>query len=122
MTGATYGPAIRLRHARMPNHSTVLMSRGGHTWNSEIENISATGVCVRRPNGWDFAPGVDFVLDMLIGDALTINVEATLVRLTRSHLGFAYARIPEDKEAPLWNLLGGYADRLEVFDTQIQES
>ena len=28
----------------------------------------------------------------------------------------AYARIPPDKEVPLWNLLGGYADKLEPFD------
>jgi len=26
------------------------------------------------------------------------------------------ARIPAEKEVPLWNLLGGYADKLEPFD------
>ena len=103
------------RSARMPMHSTVLLSRGSDSWTTDIEDISATGVLVQRPPAWAYPAGALFVLDMMIGDDLNIHVEATVARATAQHIGFAYTRIPSDKEVPLWNLLGGYADRLEYF-------
>ncbi|MGH8040427.1 MAG: PilZ domain-containing protein [Rudaea sp.] len=96
-------------------NSAVLMSRGADAWSSEIEDISATGVLVSRPEDWQGNIGDLYALDMIIGEELNIHVEATVARMTSRHLGFAYARIPTDKEIPLWNLLGGYADRLEPF-------
>lgn len=99
----------------MPIRSAVLMSRGGSSWSSEVENISATGVLVGRPQGWSGRIGDRYVLDMLIGDSLDIHVEARVARITDERLGFAYERIPEDRETLLWNLLGDYADRLEPY-------
>ena len=99
----------------MPIQSTVLLSRGADAWTSDIEDISASGVLVRKPEGWACRVGDLFVLDMMIGEDLNIHVEATVARIAKEHIGFAYTRIPSDKEAPLWNLLGGYADRLEYF-------
>jgi hypothetical protein len=104
-----------LRSARMPIRSALFMSCGSEAWTSEIEDISATGVLVARPDAWAGAIGDLYVLDMLIGESLNIHVEARLARIADARLGFAYERIPEDKEAPLWNLLGGYADRLEPY-------
>ena len=99
----------------MALNSAVLISSGHNAWTSEIEDISATGVLVAKPDGWHGAVGEVFALDMLVCDSLDIHVEARLARVTDSQLGFAYERIPEDREAPLWNLLGGYADRLEPY-------
>ena len=106
-----------LRPARMSIRSAVLISSGLNAWSSEIEDISATGVLVARPENWRGRIDDVFVLDMLIGETLDIHVEARLARLTDTQLGFAYERIPESKETPLWNLLGGYADRLEPYST-----
>ncbi len=105
----------RTRSARMSIQSTVLLSRGADAWTTDIEDISATGVLVRRPAGWAHHVGDLFALDMVFGDDLNIHVEATVARHTHEHVAFAYTRIPADKEIPLWNLLGGYADRLEHF-------
>lgn len=102
------------RSARMSIQSTVLLSRGADAWTTDIEDISASGVLVRKPDGWACRVGDPFVLDMMIGD-LNIHLEANVARITKEHIGFAYTRIPSDKEIPLWNLLGGYADRLEYF-------
>ena len=109
------GTRGRARSARMPIQSTVLLSRGADAWTSDIEDISASGVLVRRPDGWRFHVGDLFALDMMIGPDLNIHVEASVARMTDEHVGFAYTRIPAEKEIPLWNLLGGYADRLEYF-------
>ena len=104
-----------LRHARMPIDSAVLMMHGDEVWSTELEDISATGVLVRRPREWNDVLGALYVLDMIIGSQLNIHLEATIARIETDHIGFAYARIPADKEVPLWNLLGGYADQLEPF-------
>ncbi|MFI4969323.1 MAG: PilZ domain-containing protein [Lysobacterales bacterium] len=104
-----------LRPARMSIRSAVLISSGHNAWSSEIEDISATGVMVGKPDNWSGQLGDVYALDMLIGESLDIHVEARLARVTDSQLGFAYARIPADKEVPLWDLLGGYADRLEPY-------
>jgi len=101
----------------MAIRSAVYLSSGSQAWSSEIENISATGVLVARPEAWNGRIGDLYALDMLFGETLDIHVEARLARITDGELAFAYARIPEDKEAPLWNLLGGYADRLEPYSS-----
>ena len=102
-----------MRHARMPITSAILMMRGGESWPSDTVDISATGVMVRRPIDWRGEIGDRYVLDMVLGTNLTINLEARVARITEWHIGFAYERIPPDKEASLWNLLGSYADQIE---------
>jgi hypothetical protein len=104
------------RHARKPIRSAVLLIHGAEAWPSEVEDISSTGALVVRPEGWEGKIGDLYALDMIIGDELNIHVDATVARITTHHLGFAYARIPPEKEVPLWNLLGGYADKIEPFD------
>ncbi|MGA9340720.1 MAG: PilZ domain-containing protein [Rhodanobacteraceae bacterium] len=104
---------VKARYARKPLCSTVLMNRGGDSWFADTQDISATGMLVDRPRTWAGAVGDLFVLDLLIGEDFCLHMEATVARLTSDQIGFAYARIPENKEIPLWRLLGAYADRIE---------
>jgi len=103
----------RSRHARIPMHSMVLVSRGVNAWTSEIENISATGVLILRPEDWSGNAGDTCALDLLFGDDLHIHLEASVVRVTQEFVGFAYTHIPEHKESALWTLLGRFADQME---------
>ena len=105
----------QLRPARMRIETTVLMSRGNESHPTELVDISATGVLLRRPLGWRGEVGQSWILDMIFGHDLHIHLEAQVARVSDRHLGFAYTRIPEDKQVPLWNLLGGYADILELW-------
>lgn len=102
-----------VRHARMPISSAVFMMHAGDSWTTDMVDISATGVMVRRPFDWRGSLGDLYVLDMVIGPDLTINLEAKVARITDWHVGFAYESIPADKESTLWNLLGRYADSIE---------
>jgi len=104
-----------VRPARMRIETTVLMSRGNESHPTELVDISATGVLLRRPLGWHGEVGESWILDMIFGHDLHIHLEAQVARVSERHLGLAYTRIPEDKQAPLWNLLGGYADILEMW-------
>ncbi|MEO8747791.1 MAG: PilZ domain-containing protein [Rhodanobacter sp.] len=105
----------RLRAARMQIEITVLMSRGGESLPTELADISATGAMLIRPLEWAGEVGQRWVLDMLFAEDLHIHLEAVVARVTGHHIGFSYERIPEDKQEPLWNLLGGYADILEYW-------
>lgn len=105
----------QLRPARMRIETTVLMSRADESHSTELVDISATGVLLRRPLGWQGEQGQSWILDMIFGHDLHIHLEAQVARISDRHLGFAYTRIPEDKQVPLWNLLGGYADILELW-------
>lgn len=106
-------PKVGKRHRRLPIHSAVLMLRGDESWTSELIDISATGVLVRRPVDWIGQRGDRFVLDMLIGDELNIHLVARVARVLEDQVGFAFYQIPPEKERPLWELLGGAADSLE---------
>lgn len=105
-----------LRPARMRIETTVLMSHGAQSHPTDLVDISATGVLLRRPLGWRGEIGQPWVLDMIFGMDLHIHLQAVVARVSIRHIGLAYTHIPEDKQAPLWNLLGGYADTLEYWD------
>ncbi len=104
-----------VRSARMTLQSTALISRGLDSWRSEILDISATGLRAARPLGWRGTVGDIFNIDILIGDSLDIHVIARVARIADDELGFAYSRIPDDKQVPLWTLLGRYADTDEPY-------
>lgn len=106
----------KMRHARMKIESAVWISHGSQAWSCVLDDISATGAKVHRPEGWNAKVGEHVSLDILIGEDLNIHVKAVVARVTKTCIGFAYDRIPPDKEVPLWNLLGGYADTLEPWD------
>ncbi|MBD8898424.1 PilZ domain-containing protein [Rhodanobacter sp. DHG33] len=107
--------AAHLRPARMQIETTVLMSRGLESHPTELVDISATGALLRRPLGWTGEVGQSWLLDMIFGNDLHIHLEAQVARIADGHVGFSYVCIPEDKQVPLWNLLGGYADILESW-------
>lgn len=106
----------RLRHARMVRHTAVLMSRQGDVWQTDLADISATGVKLSRPGDWAGRQGDLWVLDMLFSGDHNVHVMAEIARVTHHHIALAFARIPDDAQAALWGLLGGYADRLEPWD------
>ncbi len=111
-----HGESTRMRHARMIRSTAVLMSRRGDVWQTELSDISATGVRLARPDGWHGRTSEVWVLDMLFGDKLNVHVMAEVARVTSTHVALAFARIPPDVEQALWDLLGGYADTFEPWD------
>lgn len=111
-------PGNGLRHARMKIETVVLVSSGSGAFPTELEDISATGVMLRRPRDWHGNVGETWVLDMIFGHDLHIHLEADVMRVSPRWVGLAYTRIPEDKQAELWSLLGGYADKLEPWQDE----
>lgn len=118
-TNPDQAAANHLRHARMLRESAVLMSRRGDAWQTDLADISSTGVRLSRPPGWHGQPGDVWVLDILFGDEASVHVMAEVVRVSGEYIALAYARIPEDTQATLWSLLGTYADAFEPWDEDL---
>lgn len=97
--------------------TTALISRGEQSLPTSLVDISATGLLVRRPWDWRGAIGERWVMDLIFtASDLHIHLEGTVARICGDCVGYTYSHIPEDKQAPLWELLGGYADILEHWD------
>lgn len=109
-------PDIRTRHARMLRRTAVLMSQRGEAWQTDLTDISATGVKLTRPEHWHGQIGGVWVLDMLFGEDLNVHVTAEVARITAHHVALAFVQIPAEVQQALWNLLGGYADTQEPWD------
>ena len=111
-----------VRHARMVRQTAVLMSRRGDVWQTDLADISASGVRLARPTGWHGQPGDVWVLDMLFAEDINVHVMAEVVRVARDFVALTFARIPEETQAALWTLLGGHADTLEAWDEDTDPS
>lgn len=103
------------RHARMNSDSVVLLSHGADSIATNAVDMSATGMSVVKPTRWTGQIGQIWAMDLLVDSAEHIHLDATVVRLLDNRICFAYVRIPEDRQVPLWDVLGGYADRLEAW-------
>ncbi|WHZ17863.1 MAG: hypothetical protein OJF55_000012 [Rhodanobacteraceae bacterium] len=112
---ADHAADSHVRHARMVRQTAVLMSRRGDVWQTDLADISATGVRLARPAGWHGQTGDVWVLDMLFAEDVNVHVMAEVVRVSRENVALTFARIPEETEQALWTLLGGYADTLEPW-------
>ncbi len=97
------------RSSRIEVEGDALLMRGEFSWLTAVENLSATGVLIRRPLGWNADIGNEFLLDMMLNGRY-ICLRAATVRVTRSHIGLVFSNIGEANEQPLWTLLGSHAD------------
>jgi len=104
------------RPKRLSVNTAVLLSRGPRSWTSEVNDISATGISVRRPEGFVGNEGDLFVLDVVDDTDMKLHFECLVRRLDKEAIGFSFSAIPPEKEVPLWELLGGAADSIEPFN------
>ena len=104
------------RPKRLSVNTAVLLSRGPRSWTSEVIDISATGILVRRPMDFVGRDGEMFVLDVVDDTDMKLHFECLLRRVEDDALGFAFSLIPPEKEVPLWELLGSAADAIEPFN------
>lgn len=102
------------RSQRMSLSAEVLLLRQGELWESEVIDISATGVRIRRPDDFEGQLGDQIGLELLLGEHDTIGVFGSVCRIDEDEVAFEYSRIPVRSEIPLWNLLGIHADTTET--------
>ncbi len=102
------------RDSRMPLRAEVVVLRQGELWYSEVLDISASGLLIQRPDGWDGSLGEEMSVEILLGNDATISLFAKVVRYDNEVLALQFSHIPPESEIPLWTLLGAHADSVEI--------
>ncbi|MEM1092474.1 MAG: PilZ domain-containing protein [Pseudomonadota bacterium] len=105
---------IGTRYRRMSLRAEVVVLRQGELWDSEVVDISASGLLMRRPDDWEGSLGDEMSVELLLAEQKTIALFGKVVRYDRENVGLEFSHIPPESEVPLWTLLGAYADALDA--------
>ena len=100
------------RYRRMPLEAEVLVLLRGESWDTQGIDISATGLLVLRPDEWQLNGDAEYALELIL-DEETIALMARVARSDELGVAFEFTRVPPGSEAPLWRLLGAFADATE---------
>lgn len=101
------------RYQRMPLEAEVLLLQRGEDWDTQGIDISATGLLVLRPGDWQPVEEAEYCIELILPDD-TIPLSGRIARSDQLGIAFEFTRIPPESEAPLWRLLGAFADATEA--------
>ena len=79
----------RRNHSRIAFDAPVSIASPDGKWQSRLLDISLKGALVRKPNGWDGENGQIWELDIQLSEQdVHINMEARVMHIDESHIGF----------------------------------
>lgn len=105
----------KIRYSRKPITASCLLVKKGESIVMEVKNISASGILLENDEQLDLELKLgDFcVLEIIINEEFNLHVEAEVSRLNDQGAALKFMKIPEEKQIPLWKLLGEHVDRIE---------
>ncbi|MCF6318423.1 MAG: PilZ domain-containing protein [Proteobacteria bacterium] len=105
----------KIRYARKPITSSCLLVMKGESIVMEVKNISASGIYLDYDEQHELKLELsDFcVLEIILNEDFNLHVEAEVTRIGDVGVALRFIKIPEEKQIPLWELLGEHVDRIE---------
>lgn len=105
----------KIRYARKPITSSCLLVMKGQSIVMEVKNISASGILLDYDESHELNLQLeDFcVLEIILNEDFNLHVEAEVTRISNEGVALRFVKIPEEKQIPLWELLGEHVDRIE---------
>lgn len=105
----------KIRYARKPITSSCLLVMKGHSIVMEVKNISASGIMLEYDENHELKleHGDYCVLEIILNEEFNLHVEAEVKRINEVGVALQFIKIPEEKQIPLWELLGEHVDRIE---------
>jgi len=105
----------KIRYARKPITSSCLLVMRGESILMEVINISASGILLEYDEQHELQLNIsDFcVLEIILNEDFNLHVEAEVTRINELGVALKFIKIPEDKQIPLWELLGEHVDKIE---------
>lgn len=105
----------KIRYARKPITSSCLLVMKGQSVVMEVKNISASGIMLEYDETHEVKLNMkDFcVLEIILNEEFNLHVEAEVTRINEVGVALKFIKIPEEKQIPLWELLGEHVDRIE---------
>ncbi len=104
------------RYRRLALKAEVAVLRRGELWESEVVDISASGMLIARPEDWEGSLGDAMGLELILPEGDTLSLMGAVVRYDGETIGIEFTRIPPDSEIPLWKLLGIHGESTETAD------
>ena len=111
----SFNNSNKIRYSRKPLTTSCLLLRQGRSIVMEVKNISASGILLQYDEENDIKLRVDdfCVLEIILNNNFNLHVEADVVRVSEEEVALKLIKIPEEKQIPLWELLGEHVDRIE---------
>ncbi len=105
----------KIRYARKPITSTCLLLMKGESIVMEVKNISASGILLDYDQCTKINLKMDdfCVLEIILNEEFNLHVEAEVSRISEAGVALRFVKIPEEKQIPLWELLGEHVDKIE---------
>jgi len=105
----------KIRYARKPITSSCLLVMKGQSIVMEVKNISASGILLEYDEKHEVKLVLnDFcVLEIILNEEFNLHVEAEVSRISDEGVALRFIKIPEEKQIPLWELLGEHVDKIE---------
>lgn len=108
-----------MRYSRTEISATCLLIYKGRSYMMNVHNISASGILLDSlENNAHLKLKVESqcVLEIVVNDTFNFNVEAEVIRFNDNMIALRYTKIPENKQAGLWKLLGEHVHLVERFE------
>ena len=102
--------------SRIPFDAQVRLSTGEGQWTSGLLDLSLKGALIERPEGWDAKPGDTGVIELTLGEDVTIRMEVSVAHLEEGRAGFHCDHIDVDSITHLRRLV-----ELNLGDPQLLE-
>ena len=97
--------------------ASIMDGHDNRIWNTKVLNLSLSGILLVRPDNWTFKSGTPFILSMREPNQATyINMEASLVHITKNSIGLRFDCMDTDNAALLYSLLELYLEESETPD------
>ena len=105
----------QIRYARKPVTTSCLLVVQGQSIVMEVKNISASGILLDYDESSQVKLKLhDFcVLEIILNEEFNLHVEAEVSRISTEGVALKFIKIPEEKQIPLWELLGEHVDKIE---------
>ena len=105
----------KIRYARKPISTSCFLVIQGRSLVMEVKNISASGILLKydETSKTNLIMGNICVLEIILNDEFNLHVEAEVTRIKPEGVGLKFIKIPEEKQIPLWELLGEHVDKIE---------
>ncbi len=90
---------------RIPFDAEARLYSAGAAWDTELIDISLSGVLCSRPVSWEARPGKGYRLDLRLPGGIRISMNATATNSSPQRIGFRWSKIDFDSFVHLKRLI-----------------
>jgi len=111
----------RRQYQRIPFIADVLLRHNDQQWSCGLEDVSLKGVLIVVPQGIEPAEGDVYGIELVLGEGVTINMQAIISHITDKHWGMQWVNIELEGLTHLRRLLELNMDDPEEMHREMTE-